>query len=213
MTAKNKIYTTCDPMQSQNSRKNHTKHGVNMLYHEQSAKYHAEQVLHELDKIERFVRNAKKALNVIFANNPENENPSTIILSSINTKNNGEEKNGKEQNKQNKRNEENKQYLQIVQNLYSSYFASLPDIEYQRLTSSKYVMDGADVYRQLLKQGYTKQNIEQAIFSARRDSFWSNQFRTMRKLLRKNKDGVLYMDVFLALNQASHKLSVPKIIR
>lgn len=184
-----------------------------MMFHYETAKQHAEQVLHELEKIERFVRNAKKALSALYVQNEQNINPSTIILTSNNMSNNAKEKNENGQNKQSKKSEENKQYLHIVQNIYSSYFNNLPDIEYQRLTSAKSILDGADVYRQLLKQGYTKQNIEQAIYSARRDSFWSNQFRTMRKLLRKNKDGVLYMDVFLALNQSSHKLSVPKIIR
>jgi hypothetical protein len=192
------------------------------MYHKENAKYHAEQILHELERIERFIKTSKKALSALFAdnvNNDENnrndktETLSTITNTYILSKNNAEEKNGIGQKKQIGKNEQNMQYLQIVQNMYSKHFAQLSDIEFQRVTSPKSIMDGADVYRQLLKQGYTAQSIEQAVYSARMDSFWNGQFRTLRKLLRKNKDGVLYIDVFLALNQSRHKLSVPKIIR
>jgi hypothetical protein len=48
-----------------------------------------------------------------------------------------------------------------------------------------------------LKKSYTPQNIEKAVKWGRGDPFWSGQFLSPNKLAKKNKDGVLYMDLFL----------------
>ena len=82
----------------------------------------------------------------------------------------------------------------------------LNHVETERLNSKKAKEQAADVMRKLLKQGYTKQHILQAVTDATNNEFWRKQFRSLLKLSRKNADGVPYIDVFLALNQNAHKL-------
>jgi hypothetical protein len=53
----------------------------------------------------------------------------------------------------------------------------------------------------------TKDEVRTAVTWARADSFWVNQFESPMKLREKNKDGKLYIDVFLekSLEQATKK--------
>jgi hypothetical protein len=56
-----------------------------------------------------------------------------------------------------------------------------------------------DIFDKLMRiDGYTKDQIMQAIKFGRGDPFWSSNFLSPQKLRNKNKDGVKYIDVFLA---------------
>lgn len=90
----------------------------------------------------------------------------------------------------------------------------LSGIELKRVQSAAGLRNAANEVAKLLKTGYTEAQIVQAVTDATNEPFWRKQFRSMLKLTRKNKDGVPYIDVFLALNQKNHKLpsNRPKII-
>jgi hypothetical protein len=79
-------------------------------------------------------------------------------------------------------------------------------MELERMKSSNALKQSAGVMAKLLQAGYTNEHILQAVTDAANDQFWRKQFRSLLKLTRKNKDGVMYVDVFLALNQNNHKL-------
>jgi len=82
----------------------------------------------------------------------------------------------------------------------------LNPMELERMNSSNALKQSAGVMAKLLQAGYTNEHILQAVTDAANDPFWRKQFRSLLKLTRKNKDGVMYVDVFLALNQTNHKL-------
>jgi hypothetical protein len=82
----------------------------------------------------------------------------------------------------------------------------LNPMELERMNSSNAMKQNAGVMAKLLQAGYTNEHILQAVTDAANDPFWRKQFRSLLKLTRKNKDGVMYIDVFLALNQTNHKL-------
>lgn len=47
------------------------------------------------------------------------------------------------------------------------------------------------------KHKYSTEQIIKAVTWARQDSFWSTNFLSLKKLLNKNKEGVLYIDLFI----------------
>lgn len=96
--------------------------------------------------------------------------------------------------------------LETVQKLIALIARNCSELEAARLQSKTSMRQAQAMYLKLLKQGYTKQHIFQAVTDATSDDFWSRQFRSLLKLGRKDKDGVLYIDKFLALRQKSHKL-------
>jgi hypothetical protein len=202
-----------------------------MLYNKEYLELQAEAILAELERLERFIKKTKKVFSAKNAHNIQNINNGKILTEEIcnnisttsidNIPTNSNDSNfdktdiidkTNKKSKVNKTNE-NAEYIPVVQKLYAEYFANLPALEYKKLTSPSSMNESADVYRKLLKHGYTADAIRQAVHSARRDAFWSQQFRSMRKLIRKNRDGVSYIDVFLAMNQQNHKMAIPKIIR
>lgn len=66
------------------------------------------------------------------------------------------------------------------------------------LFDSKYITDTTkDTLSKLLKN-YSKEQIISVIKWAKNDSFWSANFLSINKLNTKNKDGVKFIDVFLA---------------
>jgi hypothetical protein len=162
-------------------------------------------VLSEIDKLEHFaekVQKLAKELTLISRN----------ILYSID--NNAEnEKLQKLQNSQKLAKEEKELILQKITKHFSLMAKNLNSLETERLYSKRATEVAIETYCKLLKLGYTEQLIAQSVQDACNDSFWSRQFRSYPKLLRKNKDGVFYIDVFLSLRQNSHKLSIPKVIR
>ena len=81
----------------------------------------------------------------------------------------------------------------------------LNPMELERMNSSNALKQNAGVMAKLLQAGYTNEHILQAVTDAANDPFWRKQFRSLLKLTRKNKDSVMYVDVFLALNQTNHK--------
>jgi hypothetical protein len=63
---------------------------------------------------------------------------------------------------------------------------------------SKYLSEKTKSTLTLLLSSYKKEQIINAIKWAKGDNFWNAQFLSPAKLNTKNKDGVLYIDVFLA---------------
>jgi hypothetical protein len=63
---------------------------------------------------------------------------------------------------------------------------------------SKYLTEKTKSTLTLLLSSYKKEQIINAIKWAKGDNFWNAQFLSPAKLNTKNKDGVLYIDVFLA---------------
>lgn len=51
----------------------------------------------------------------------------------------------------------------------------------------------------------TKEQIKDAVIWSRSDEFWSNNFKSPLKLRKKNSDGIMYIDVFLAKASESKK--------
>ena len=92
--------------------------------------------------------------------------------------------------------------------------AYVSEIEAQRLQSAPGFKSAVIEVQKLMKTGYSEREIVQAVKDAANEPFWRKNFRSMLKLSRKNKDGVMYIDLFLALNQKNHKLPTnrPKII-
>lgn len=105
------------------------------------------------------------------------------------------------------------QNLQKVQKLQELIFPHISKIERDRLESKRGLFIACETYDKLIKKGYTDTMIHQAVFNATRDEFWSRQFRSLAKLLRKNRDEVFYIDVFLGIGSKNHKVSIPKIVR
>lgn len=66
------------------------------------------------------------------------------------------------------------------------------------LFDSKYLSEKTKSTLTLLLSSYKKEQIINAIKWAKSDNFWNAQFLSPAKLNTKNKDGVLYIDVFLA---------------
>lgn len=56
----------------------------------------------------------------------------------------------------------------------------------------------AEIYHELKSKGYGKEKVKQAVLFAVNDPFWKVNFRTPMKLLKKDKEGSLYIDVFLS---------------
>lgn len=69
-----------------------------------------------------------------------------------------------------------------------------------------------DTKKVLLKllNSYTKEDIIKSILWAKKDDFWNPNFLSITKLNTKNKDGVKFIDVFLAKSKAGNKQSEPE---
>lgn len=59
----------------------------------------------------------------------------------------------------------------------------------------------AEIYHELKSKGYDKDKVKRAVLFAVNDQFWKANFRTPMKLLKKDKEGTLYIDLFLSLSQ------------
>lgn len=161
--------------------------------------YEIERLSHFSRKVEKLVKELKEISSSLIYN--------TSINKPSNLKSSNREK------LKNLDNEENRAIWEKVEKQQKMIFRNLSEIEKKRLDTDKARLIAMESYQKLVKLGYTDAMINQAIYDASNDIFWSKQFRSYAKLLRKNKDGVLYIDIFLALNQKSHKLPVPRIIR
>lgn len=163
-------------------------------------------VFHEIERLSHFARKVEK-----LANELKDISRNIVYNTSINIP--LKSKSTKREKLKNLDNEENREIWNKVENQQKSIFANLSEIERNRMNKEKAQLIAIETYLKLTKAGYTDTMINQAIYNACSDSFWAKQFRSYAKLYRKNKDGVFYIDVFLSLNQKSHKIAVPKIIR
>ena len=162
--------------------------------------YEISKISEFLSKIEIFVKNASHSLSILSYIYNKNNIPKIVVS----------------KKSKNQRNEEKQRFLQNqqkVEKLQKMLFPLISQIEQNRLESDRGILVGCQTYDKLLKLGYTEQMIEQSVFNATRDEFWSKQFRSLAKLLRKNKDDVLYIDIFLAIGQKNHKVAIPRIVR
>lgn len=196
-----------------------------MQYDKQTVQFEAEKVIAEIERLQKYLNKFKKAFLSPFYENDKNvqtdENcPDNILIhtntSSIYKIHDGSNLHQNEQTvkiEKSSKTYKNEEYRQKIEKLYKQYFLHLSDIEIARQVANDNMQHSLAIYDKLIRSGYTHQLIEQAVRDATNDAFWRLQFRSFRKLTRKNKDGVQYIDVFLALNRKQHKLSVPKIIR
>lgn len=102
----------------------------------------------------------------------------------------------------------------IAEKCHKIMLPYLSEHEVKRVQSAPGLRSAASEVRKLLKWGYTEAQIVQAVTDAANEPFWRTNFRSLLKLSRRNRDGVPYIDVFLALNQRNHKLPTnrPRII-
>ena len=164
-------------------------------------------VFYEIERLTHFAEKVQKLAKEL------NDISRNIVY--IYNKNNIPEKSN-EQNRTNLQNLTNEQKHEITTKIKKHQdlmFRNLSELERQRQLTPRAIQVALETYVKLTKLGYTDKLIDQAIHDACTDSFWSRQFRAYPKLLRKNKDGVYYIDVFLSINQHKHKLFIPKVIR
>ena len=80
----------------------------------------------------------------------------------------------------------------------------------KNLFDEKYMNDSCkEIIGKLLKS-YSKEDIIKSILWAKKDDFWNPNFLSITKLNTKNKDGVKFIDVFLAKSKAVNKQSEPE---
>ena len=94
--------------------------------------------------------------------------------------------NGKPNAKANEKLIENENVIEIINSIKDLF-----DEKYLENNTTKVMFD------KLLKT-YSKDDILKATFWARNDEFWKTNFCSPLKLEKKNKEGVTYIDVFLA---------------
>ena len=94
--------------------------------------------------------------------------------------------NGKPNAKANEKLIENENVIEIINSIKDLF-----DEKYLENNTTKVMFD------KLLKT-YSKDEILKATFWARNDDFWKTNFCSPLKLEKKNKEGVIYIDVFLA---------------
>ena len=94
--------------------------------------------------------------------------------------------NGKPNAKANEKLIENENVIEIINSIKDLF-----DEKYLENNTTKVMFD------KLLKT-YSKDEILKATFWARNDDFWKTNFFSPMKLEKKNKEGVTYIDVFLA---------------
>lgn len=191
-------------------------------YNREQMQIDAEKVLAEIERLQKYVNKFKKTFSDLFYNNAGNDEneqtmqkdaDSSLIYNTIYNTNKRDDGANLNQITKKKKRAESEKYVETAKMLINKYFHTLSSFERERLMESQALKEASDAYAKLISLGYSHKLIEQAIQDARNDTFWSQQFRSLRKLTRKNKDGVLYVDIFLALKQNKHKLTVPKIIR
>lgn len=126
----------------------------------------------------------------------------------------GKEKGGKKGGERGSENAPCEVSTNVAKRCIEIMAAYVSEIEAQRLQSAPGFKSAVIEVQKLMKTGYSEREIVQAVKDAANEPFWRKNFRSMLKLSRKNKDGVMYIDLFLALNQKNHKLPTnrPKII-
>ena len=105
--------------------------------------------------------------------------------------------NGKPNAKANEKLIENENVIEIINSIKDLF-----DKKYLENNTTKVMFD------KLLKT-YSKDEILKATFWARNDDFWKPNFCSPLKLEKKNKEGVTYIDVFLA-KAGSYKMPTTK---
>lgn len=60
--------------------------------------------------------------------------------------------------------------------------------------------------------GYTIKQIKQAILNARSEDFWIKNFQSPLKLRQKDKSGVMYIDIFIALSAKINKSEIGQVV-
>lgn len=92
---------------------------------------------------------------------------------------------------------------------YIRKFIEKKSSEYQQVSSQikkvwldAYLVQGEEARQKLIKMGYADAQVKLALEWAIGDEFRAKQIRTPRKLLERNPEGVLYMDVMLDVAKA-----------
>ncbi len=65
------------------------------------------------------------------------------------------------------------------------------------MKNSNFEKNNIEAINKLLKKGYTRETIQTVCNFIKQDDFWSKQIRSLPKLLKKNPDWVMYIDVMI----------------
>ncbi len=76
--------------------------------------------------------------------------------------------------------------------------------------TEKQKVEARFTYMKLRSNGYSKDQVKEAIIYATTDEFWKMNFRVPSKLIKKDKEGTQYIDVFLLKAKAKVE-SQPKL--
>ena len=161
----------------------------------EDANYQIEKFFHMIEQLKKSLLEVHKMRGIFQENSPE-------ITAKI-----------QPAEKKNITKEEQEKFVPKIEKLNKMIYPHISELERKRTAEKSTMKKNCYIYSKLLKLGYTDSSIEQAVYNATRDNFWSKQFRTLSKLIRKNKDDIYYIDVFLAINRKSTKVNIPTIIR
>jgi len=141
--------------------------------HDENGLLYNERLEIEIEKRSNFIDTRRT--NGLKGGRPKVENNKPIGLA-----------NGKPNGKPNEKLIENENVIEIINSIKDLF-----DEKYLENNTTKVMFD------KLLKT-YSKDEILKATFWARNDEFWKPNFCSPLKLEKKNKEGVTYIDVFLA---------------
>ena len=65
------------------------------------------------------------------------------------------------------------------------------------MKNKNFKKNNIDTLDKLIKKGYTPETIQTVLCFIKQDEFWSKQIRSLQKLLKKNPDWVMYIDVMI----------------
>lgn len=98
-----------------------------------------------------------------------------------------------------------KEFDPQVSSLTLKLSKKFPEVVVKKLTSSQKIKWVDTVDKLLRIDKYSAEEIERAVENGRSDRFWETNFLSINKLRNKNKEGLMYIQVFLNL-KSSQKL-------
>lgn len=85
-----------------------------------------------------------------------------------------------------------------VERVDTFWFYDIDDPYVQSMMKNKnFKKNNIDAIDKLIKKGYNQETIGTVLNFIKQDEFWNKQIRSLSKLLKKNSDGVMYIDVMI----------------
>jgi biotin operon repressor len=91
--------------------------------------------------------------------------------------------------------EEDKEYSVELFNFYNEIILFFPENTRPKKVAQK--KGWLDTIEKLHSEGYSLSEIKRIVKHFREDNFWSSNFMSLTKLIKRNQDGVRYVDVFI----------------